>query len=614
MEQIKTRYESIVTQMLGHGLCAKEGTGNNVQITDWTPNNVKTIIVSGNYLIVEYYVCKKETCKHGIKQKVMYYRLTNNTETKGKSVLSIIEEPRVLSAVEEIILLQDEAYKKNVQILQQDMQYLQRFISAKNVTQRFPRLRYVAVVQGTIAQIQQKKAQGSKQHISYIEELKKDKVTMQILYKNPEWWRYGEENHAPLRPQYYLFDAYPKTENEEVRSTMLLHKCFTQIAKEYYEAERQKKECEQQTQQMQKVIQRIEQANAWLEPMLIKTINLWNDTIKMARQNYQANKGQASVSKGFVEYTHIYNWDNQNIKKLVQQAYIINTSNIVESSYAEWYQRHSKGSKQDVAGTAVDNEAIKAINKYNKQLHDVVMRIYRCKTLQTKGVEHLMILLCGNQRQIFKMITEKENACTELKSKMQKSTNMLKPLIIDEIQEQQWENRVITEKEVALSEITEEDVAFLYDLSHAILIAIQYQYLEFLYEIQVDACAKSLTLMSLELAERTGINETCVYIDGWLKQMVQKVIPTRVKKDLTKDPKMNVQLNKILSGENTTGSTYNRRVFGIGQVDVTTQKHKRYIQTISNYSEKVLKQAGVTEQDVITGQEQLYKGLNVYVK
>lgn len=235
-----TRLDKFLDTFLGSGLRCKE-TENGTKIAGWSPNNVKTLIITPTSAMVEYHVINERTKGHpAVKQKVLKVDL-RGCETGTKSVFTALTSPRVLSGVEEVILIDDgtagEAYNT-------DYVALGSFVAeVKNNVSRFPRLRYAIELHTKTSDIVACLPECSRKHFCFTEHFRKQKAPLRILYTNPDWWVYGVTGFLPLRPKYYELDAHPEKTDDTitVSDQMVLHRCFTQVAKPYIETQKRAK-------------------------------------------------------------------------------------------------------------------------------------------------------------------------------------------------------------------------------------------------------------------------------------------------------------------------------------------------------------------------------------
>lgn len=266
-----TRLDKFLDTFLGSGLRCKE-TENGTKIAGWSPNNVKTLIVTPTSAMVEYHVINERTKGHpAVKQKVLKVDL-RGCDKGNKSIFTALTSPRVLSGVEEVILVDDgtagEAYNT-------DYVALGTFVAeVKNNVSRFPRLRYVAELHTKTSEIVACIPECSRKHYCFTEHFQQQKAPLRVLYTNPDWWVYGITGFLPLRPKYYELDAHPEKTDDTATLTeqMVLHRCFTQIAKPYIETQKQAKAQQTASDAYVKAVKRELEAVSAVIPLLTRAL------------------------------------------------------------------------------------------------------------------------------------------------------------------------------------------------------------------------------------------------------------------------------------------------------------------------------------------------------
>lgn len=278
----ESRYEYLLDKLLGTKLRTKETgtTGKNV-ITDWTPNNIKTFIVTPNSVIVEYHVINDKTKKHpAVNKKVFTIDMKSIAQNaQSKSVLKILTEPRVLSGVEEIILLmpqqttQANNMSNDIAVLQTLVNELKVQIKNKNPL-RFPRLHYVTIVNAPLSTITALTGACSNTRVVFTEALRKNKTNIKVIYENVDWWRYGITGFAPLRPEYYALDVHPElgANEQNVTDDMVLHKCFTNVAKPYIQTQMLTESAERAVKEFKKEAESYAQDIPYIVPLLTEAV------------------------------------------------------------------------------------------------------------------------------------------------------------------------------------------------------------------------------------------------------------------------------------------------------------------------------------------------------
>lgn len=327
-----TRKNVITEAILGKEFARAESAAGRNVVSDWSPNNIKTIIFGWKKLYIEYHVCNKQTKKHGITSKTMVHTFTDKQaetwELKG-SVLSVLEAPRLLSAVEEVYILDSSDYPRD--ILKKDLLDMQSFITNKRIKDRFPRLYAMGKINDTHENIKAVTDKGKNKHLHYAKMLK----NVTIMYNNTNWWRYGNGSNAPLRPAFYAFDMYPDTPDGEIQTNMLLHRCFTEVAKPYWEKEALKSASDKKMSELRKAVTRCNEQYAHLDVYLAECI----PAAAMADLLYQCNKMRHS----FVGDARNHCLKIRAICNMVRDLYIFNRAGH-PSNFKEWCEEHSSTS------------------------------------------------------------------------------------------------------------------------------------------------------------------------------------------------------------------------------------------------------------------------------
>lgn len=200
-------------------------------ITDWSPNNLKTIVVTPSYMAIEHHILNSQTQKGHVKRKVMCKSFIADNDTKLKAVFDCLEKPcRLLSAIEELIYVETNPEQYKI-----DMFKLTKLVQVDKA--RFPRLRYITVLKKEIPLEAMKNIleKGNSKHIHFSDVIPQHWILKKNTI-NVDWWRYGVENHEPLRPNFYALDSYVVKDKADTLSGCL-DKCFTEVAKEYYATE-----------------------------------------------------------------------------------------------------------------------------------------------------------------------------------------------------------------------------------------------------------------------------------------------------------------------------------------------------------------------------------------
>ncbi|MFA8998112.1 hypothetical protein ACEI87_10575 [Clostridioides difficile] len=125
---------------------------NNVIINNWTPNNVRRIIIGSSEALVQYYVTEGK-----YKERIKLVKFVNGIEydisllnkNKYSSILKVLTSKRVLSSVEEIIFCTKDY---NLALLDADInQWI--FKEKKSLATRFVRLHSISIVNCSLSDV-----------------------------------------------------------------------------------------------------------------------------------------------------------------------------------------------------------------------------------------------------------------------------------------------------------------------------------------------------------------------------------------------------------------------------------------------------------------------------
>ncbi|HBG2132371.1 TPA: hypothetical protein KPJ62_002697 [Clostridioides difficile] len=125
---------------------------NNVIINNWTPNNVRRIIIGSSEALVQYYVTEgkyKERIKLVKFGNGIEYDITLLNKNKYSSILKVLTSKRVLSSVEEIIFCTKDY---NLALLDVDInQWI--FKEKKSLATRFVRLHSISIIDCSVSDV-----------------------------------------------------------------------------------------------------------------------------------------------------------------------------------------------------------------------------------------------------------------------------------------------------------------------------------------------------------------------------------------------------------------------------------------------------------------------------
>lgn len=194
------RYDELAKK-INLGLNIDEKSGQS--ITDWTPNNIKTLIIGIDMALIGYYVTGGRfkhkfdgaTMKLG---KINDYEIMSSGDTP-KAILKVLTGGRVCSNIQEIIFISDN-YPQ--QLMHHDSN-LSSIASEGNLKTKFPRLKYVGVATNLTMQDALKYLQLANKEEKLIEEiLEENKQTLQKIEVN------GADYNRTyvVRPHHYNMD------------------------------------------------------------------------------------------------------------------------------------------------------------------------------------------------------------------------------------------------------------------------------------------------------------------------------------------------------------------------------------------------------------------------
>lgn len=200
---IMHRY-ALINKEINKGIDPNES--KDVVIQQWSPNNVRRLVIGVQYALVEYH-----TTNHKFKQKIDLIHFKNSTNedttliqtnpTKHKSVLKCLTDGRVCSAIEEIIFLQPN-YPQS--LLSVDSNWHSIGQTEQALASRFPRLYAIAVANVPEKQIAELMKQTTNPKDLLTQHLQKQGVQVSYLTQphKEDWWA-----GVPIRPKYYSMDS-----------------------------------------------------------------------------------------------------------------------------------------------------------------------------------------------------------------------------------------------------------------------------------------------------------------------------------------------------------------------------------------------------------------------
>ena len=196
------RYKSIKTE-LTKGLGATATTEKDY-ISDWSPNNVKTLVLGSNGAIISYHMSGKK-----YPNKTVFVKYKNELAEdmnvfrtdRGKliGVLKTLIDGRVFSSIEEIIFCV-EGYP--TELLNVDMDMKSLITGTVTLETRFPRMSKVFMVNTSLPALWDKLKDENRDEL-WFPLIEEKSVPLKVVYSQLEksWFR-----GSALRPQFYGFD------------------------------------------------------------------------------------------------------------------------------------------------------------------------------------------------------------------------------------------------------------------------------------------------------------------------------------------------------------------------------------------------------------------------
>ncbi len=173
---------------------------SNVLITNWSPNNIKSLIIGFDYIIVGYHI---KTSKNKYLFSIIDVRKERgedfNLLQNGKKVVGVLKalfSLRVCSCLEEVIFCA-QGYDSYLAHIDMDMECLIK-------DAMFGRLRYTAKTVISVSDLYNLIGQGYTSMDSLVEYLSRKGVSFSDLreYNKDKWWHFYY-----LRPTYYALDS-----------------------------------------------------------------------------------------------------------------------------------------------------------------------------------------------------------------------------------------------------------------------------------------------------------------------------------------------------------------------------------------------------------------------
>lgn len=175
------------------------------QIAGWSPNNVRKLIISANWAVVEYFLTGGKYPRSFVQVDLRSalnsdLELLRTDQTKYIPILNVLTSGRILSSVEEIIF-STEGYPSA--LLNIDTNHSKLQVGNVNLENRFVRLRHITLANTGIETLSKLAVDAKKTNSLILDILLEESVSHQILIEphKDDWWK-GQA----LRPKYYLMD------------------------------------------------------------------------------------------------------------------------------------------------------------------------------------------------------------------------------------------------------------------------------------------------------------------------------------------------------------------------------------------------------------------------
>jgi hypothetical protein len=175
---------------------------SNTIINNWSPNNVKRLIVGYDYAIVQYF---KTGAKYPRLVEIVDLRRQAERDMEQvakepqnyKSVLAVLTKGRICSSIEEIVFC-DTGYPPMLLLLDSD--YSKLVTSNASLENRFVRLRHISIASLSIRDFGNSLLKCD----VLLDGLKEDGVPLKTLVSlhEDDWWK-----GTSLRPKYYSMDS-----------------------------------------------------------------------------------------------------------------------------------------------------------------------------------------------------------------------------------------------------------------------------------------------------------------------------------------------------------------------------------------------------------------------
>lgn len=195
---------SVLEKELNKGIKVDEKSGD--QIRDWSPNNVRRLLIGWDVAVVQYFVTggRYKRSMEIIDFRSQVQKDVHDYESGDvpvKSILTALTAGRILSSVEEIYFC-TEGYHQRLLMMDTDKtKLLSHNTSLEN---RFPRLRYMGLLGTSVQKASDSFAKTKEYDQLAYDHLVGEEIPVKLLVNQHEddWWR-----GSSLRPKYYTWDS-----------------------------------------------------------------------------------------------------------------------------------------------------------------------------------------------------------------------------------------------------------------------------------------------------------------------------------------------------------------------------------------------------------------------
>jgi len=235
----------------------------DVRDTNWSPNNIRTVIISENKALIEHYTVEGSANGNWIEE----VELKASANDKTSVLKEFMPDANIVySAIEEIVVIADKHYHDtalrldftykgngigNILKSEEFLNKHPRFYGLTSLSSQNPRV-YSQIWLFLKDYIMQTKGRSRMHIYDLCMNKMKSFVVQSFCYiceanvkeeENKKWWRAGIDDleilgggaNQVLRPHLYSLDAYPEHTLEDKPDSMPIYKAFRRIGKPYIE-------------------------------------------------------------------------------------------------------------------------------------------------------------------------------------------------------------------------------------------------------------------------------------------------------------------------------------------------------------------------------------------